>query len=144
MQARKRCGICGNLFIDRSPGENRKYCSKECRRKANAMAVKARNDKANAEKRKKICRWCQKEFWDDSKMNQRRYCSEECSHQASKEKQKAWHAQNRKKPFGGYRKSEPKPTQEKGISSMTMEEVQRAARAAGMSYGKYVAMMGNK
>jgi predicted amidophosphoribosyltransferase len=82
---------------------------------------------------KSICQRCGAEF---SLMNGcQRYCGKECSKEMSRIKHKMWQRNNYGKP-----KSEMQET--KVMKNKAIRDINAEAMKAGMSYGKYVAMMG--
>lgn len=76
----------------------------------------------------KECRCCKKKF-STKRMNQY-YCSEECATKAKLKYQREYEAEKKKKE-----KSDKKP--KKKINELTRMAIE--ARAAGMTYGQYVA-----
>lgn len=141
MEVKKECLICKNLFIDQTNGKNKKYCSEKCREKGKKINAKVYYDKKFGIKRQKKCLACGKDFYDDSLGNGRKYCCEKCANDAKKQQMKKFR-ENQKEDKKETKKENKKETPiEHSISGKSIAEVQREARAAGMSYGKYVAMM---
>lgn len=81
----------------------------------------------------KKCKWCQKKF-STSKLNQE-YCGKECAHNGKLKYQREYEAKKK-----ATREKTPKKPEKKsdGITDITV-----AARAAGMTYGEYVARVLN-
>lgn len=106
------CKHCGEEFI--SAKIVQKYCSLECRRKANkkkAMGV-----------REFTCLWCGLKFMSD---RARKYCCDSCRDKAN---EKRCQARRREK-----NKFKPK---------LSIDEVEILAREEGLSYGRYCAKHG--
>lgn len=105
----KQCECCGKSFVVSGKSLKKKYCSDRCRHKANYRYEK----KPLAEI---VCLNCGKTFMQ-TKIKQK-YCCNACQR---------IHYYNRAKQF----KAEPK----KPVSDLS--EINRKARAVGMSYGQY-------
>ena len=87
----------------------------------------------------KKCKICGEEF--TTKYQAKEYCSESCRREACNERQGKTRKANEKKERGSYaRKYDAKKAAEE--SSRRIRELERAAAAAGMSYGKYVSKYG--
>ena len=103
------CALCGVEF---ETEENAKhYCSVKCRRRANAK--RAREQRGLL--RRFTCAWCGNEFLSTRK---RKYCKADCRLMANG------------KILPRTKKTE-KP-------KMTLEQIAKAAREEGLSYGEYV------
>lgn len=106
-----KCKICGKEFEKNSHCQI--YCSANCRNKGKLEKMKeARQREAKTRIKEKpiaFCRSCHKAFTPNSKY--KAYCSDEC------------------------RKTGKKPYRKNTVS---VGEINAKARAAGMSYGKYV------
>lgn len=89
------------------------YCSARCRRRMEAK--KKRDSKPTI--RTFTCDWCGKEFLSDRR---KKYCSKECR----------------------FRANGRGPKKKKVPPKMSLEEIARASREAGLTYGQYVAKMG--
>lgn len=76
----------------------------------------------------KVCGWCKKKFVTD-RMNQN-YCGPECSAEAKLKYQREYEAKKKKKE-----KANKKPKRK--VNELTSLAIE--ARAAGMTYGQYVA-----
>lgn len=77
----------------------------------------------------KVCKWCKKKF-STTKLNQD-YCGKECAHNGKLKYQREYEA--KKKAAKGKTNKKPKKKSD-GITDIAV-----AARAAGMTYGEYVA-----
>ena len=77
----------------------------------------------------KECMWCKKPFMPHHVSQI--YCGAECKRHAESQK-----ARERPKKYKSYKKKE-KPRKRNDLA-----EIDKAARAAGLSYGQYVARMG--
>lgn len=106
------CKHCGKEFISTKIAQ--KYCSPECRRKANkkkAMGV-----------REFTCEWCGLKFMSD---RARKYCCDKCRDNAHNDR---WHKKKTPKI-----KNKPK---------LSIEEVAALAKEEGLTYGQYCAKHG--
>lgn len=116
----KNCKVCGCEFV--ASRRNQLYCSRKCKDEAWRLSYNER--KKPLEEIKKICKLCGREFITTKKTQV--YCDKRCTDKANKlascERKKAKAAE----------KNKPK--------RCTIADINEAARAAGMSYGKYVAM----
>lgn len=83
------------------------------------------------------CEFCGKDFVTDRA--NRKYCPE-CSYEVTKAQTKA-SAKRCRERIKEQKKEEERLAEKKPVSE-SIEEIQRRARAAGMSYGQYVLMMG--
>ena len=94
---KKICSICKKTFsITISKGRNRKYCSKECSKKADSISSTAwreRNLNRNVVL-KKECIQCTKPF--ETIFPNKKFCSQKCQHKykPNVEKQKLWKKKN--------------------------------------------------
>lgn len=81
----------------------------------------------------KRCKWCQKKF-STTKLNQE-YCGKECAHNGKLKYQREYEAKRK-----ATKEKTPKKPKKKsdGITDIAV-----AARAAGMTYGEYVAKVLN-
>ena len=106
------CKHCEKEFV--SEKNVRKYCSSECRIKANkkkAMGV-----------REFTCLWCGLKFMSD---RARKYCCDKCRDNANDERcQARRRAKNKFKP------------------KLSIDEITALAKEEGLSYGKYCAKHG--
>jgi hypothetical protein len=133
-QVFKVCGYCGEPFEvdDSNPNElRRKYCSEFCRTEA-ANEMKKERIKIGKRSYNVECEICGKIFLTNRTTN--KTCSPECHHERQKKLSRA----------GYYRQKEAKKEKakkEKQKRVETLTEVQRKARAAGMTYGKYMEML---
>ncbi|MGN0506654.1 MAG: hypothetical protein ACI4FZ_08840 [Lachnospiraceae bacterium] len=82
------------------------------------------------------CEFCGKDFVTDRA--NRKYCPE-CSYEVTKAQTKA--SAKRSRERAKEKKEEERLAEKKPVSE-SIADVQRKAREAGMSYGKYVLMMG--
>jgi hypothetical protein len=107
----KICPLCQNEFVT---GQNAQvYCSARCRR---GMYAKQRREKQSS--RKFTCAYCGVIFEADKK---RKYCCEDC-----------------RLKMNGRRLAKPKARKK---ASLSLEQVAKLSREAGMSYGEYVQKM---
>lgn len=122
----KTCRYCGKEYISkRSFGL---YCSTECKNRARYELIQ---ESQNGLSRQATCPVCGKTFLKSGE--HRKYCSSECQLIGSdkiKIKELRSCRQMKKKE-----KKRPQP-------DMTLEEAAVAARKAGMSYGKWMALHG--
>lgn len=109
MALRKLVCICGKTFVTENNAQ--KHCSTKCRR------VAAANRKKNTILTEQICDFCGEIF---SYPRKKKYCSDVCCSKAN----------------GRGTSYNPNT---KGTPSMTIEQVARASREEGLSYGQYVA-----
>lgn len=77
----------------------------------------------------KRCKWCKKKF-STMKLNQE-YCGKECAHNGKLKYQREYEAKKK-----ASKEKVPKKTKRK---SNDVTDIAVAARAAGMTYGEYVA-----
>ena len=123
----KKCVVCGKAFRAKSH-PNKKYCSEECQ-KAGAKILWMRRTHEQKKfshlpesERKRKCVSCGKIFV--ANCSDQRYCSKRCSSNG-----------------GGYRGTMLKLPPKKRRYESHIEEINAQARAQGMSYGKYKAMV---
>lgn len=102
------CALCGNEFETEKNAKH--YCSVKCRRRA-----QAKRDKERRGLRTFTCAWCGNEFLSTRK---RKYCKADCRLMANG------------KILPRTKKTE-KP-------KMTIEQIAKASREEGLSYGEYV------
>ena len=116
------CKICGKTFNARNVTQV--YCSYDCRAIGNRENAKQYQAKMQARKEPiiKQCACCGADFVYT--IHNKRYCSPECAHKVQYEERKAVKSERK-------RKKKPK----------TVRDIAKEARAHGMSYGKYVAML---
>lgn len=91
--------------------------------------MEAQGDCGNKTKLVKKCEICGKEFRPVKTSG--KYCSKECAKEANRIKNIELHKARMRENKGKQKKIEKKPT--------TIAEVQRAARAEGLTYGQYMA-----
>ena len=134
----KICDVCGKQFkvelSDRNR-DRRRYCGIECAEKAayerkKAYAKYGRKPMFNVE-----CQYCGKIFLTN--MERKTTCSEECNYERSLLRQRENGRKRREAIRQGWLPN-PKPKQKKVA---TVEEVQKKAREAGLSYGQYMAQL---
>ncbi len=109
----RNCEICGKPFVPRSPSQ--KYCSKEC---AGTVSVRKQYEPRQ-------CNTCGKLFVP--KVYNQRYCSADCSGRVKKDDYST-----------NLRKAERQRLWE---SRQRLIKMEKAAKEAGMSYGKYRAFL---
>jgi hypothetical protein len=111
------------------------YCSEFCRSEAKREKAKERvrvgKRTYNVE-----CEICGKIFLTNRSTN--KTCSKECYYERQKKLKKEQYYRN-KEAKKNNEPTKPKKTKQKRIESLT--EVQRKAREAGMTYGKYMEML---
>ena len=130
------CKICGKTF----EATNRKMemCSEECRKEniKRLQAERYEKDKElrNTHKRKLTCPICNKTFIPLK--GPQKYCSKECQYENKKLSERARRSERRT-----IQRHKPNRKSQKPLVDIAI-----AARAAGMSYGQYVAreMMKNE
>jgi hypothetical protein len=132
--------MCGASFevdeLDKNR-RRRKYCGEEC---AVQAAYQRKRDYAqNGKKMFNVeCETCGKIFI--TCYSQKVTCSMECSHERAKKMARGWNRARREAILNGTRPApdRKKPKQKKVA---TVEEIQKKAREAGMSYGQYMAQL---
>jgi len=131
----KTCEYCGKPFEVDDFNKNevrRMYCSDFCR--SEAWREKAKERVRVGKRTYNVeCEICGKVFLTNRPTN--KTCSPECHHEREKRLKRE---QTRKKREDIKNGVIPKPTKQKKVESLT--DVQRKAREAGMSYGKYMEM----
>lgn len=135
----KICATCGKEFEVETSDRNRdrrRYCGIECAEKGayerrKQYAKYGRKPMFNVE-----CQYCGKIFLTN--MERKTTCSLECSYQRSLIRQR----ENGRKRREAIREGLlPRPSKPKQKKVATVEEVQKKAREAGMSYGQYMAQL---
>lgn len=127
----RNCLICGKEFTPNS--NSQVYCCAECAYKAKLERMRTYNTKVREKKRaervtlKRICAICGKEFIPAA--NNQKYCSADCADVAMRQR----------KHEEGLRLTEQKRARKKGRHTSQIDSKLAAARAAGLSYGEYVA-----
>ena len=89
----------------------------------------------------KVCAWCGNVF--QLKNNFQKYCSDDCRKSAEMKRITAYRKSHREH-YAQYRakkRDENRLKKEIRQARISIDEYAKAARAAGMSYGKYVGMM---
>lgn len=124
------CPVCGKKFVSK---KGKKYCSDDCRRKAEKKRNRERYQKLKgklSEGKIVKCGCCGKEF--NTKEGGSKYCSKDCRLIMSRRISAEYNRNKREltKAFMA-RRSETK--------SNGIDAVAAAAKAAGMSYGQYKA-----
>lgn len=125
----KPCGYCGEPFEvdDKNPNElRRKYCSEFCKCEG-ANERKRERVKIGKRSYNVVCEICGKVFLTNRSTN--KTCSPECHYDRQKQLSRANYLRNKEKA---------RKTAQKRVETLT--EVQQKARAAGMTYGKYMEM----
>lgn len=126
----KKCEWCGKEFEDETG--HRKYCNNDCSYEANKESIK----RLQAEKRqyKKMfnaeCLICHKVFLTNR--HRQKTCSLECQAERMKELHKKNYANHK------IRQRLKKEREEAQKKVETIAEIQRKARAMGISYGRYM------
>ena len=116
----------------------KKYCI-ECAKIVNREQARARDAKTRAARPAEMCSACGKEFTSDTRW---KYCSDECAVGAQRSlsaEYKRLHRQEVPPPPTSLKRHREVKLQQK--APLTLTELSAAAEAAGMSYGKYVALM---
>lgn len=136
----KICAICNASFevdeLDKNRNR-RRYCGTYC---ATQAAYQRKKDCAkNGKKMYNVeCETCGKVFI--TCYSQKVTCSMECSHERAKKMARGWNRARKEAIRNGTRTaSERKKPKQKKIA--TVEEIQKKAREAGMSYGQYMARL---
>ncbi len=124
------CPVCGKKFVSK---KGKKYCSDDCRRKAEKKRNRERYQKLKGKLSEGTivkCGCCGKEF--NTKNGSSKYCSKDCRLIMSR-RISAEYNRNKRELTKAYmaRRSETK--------SDGIDAVAAAAKAAGMSYGQYKA-----
>ena len=136
----KICAICGKSFEVDDMDRNRfvrKYCSDECT--AQAAYIRKRNYRLNGKKgmTNVKCEVCGKIFL--TAYVRQVTCSMECKYERTKMLARENDRQRREAIRNGTHPSLRKKAKQKKVA--TVEEIQREAREAGMSYGQYMARL---
>ena len=119
MSDKKVCPICGRT-VNR-PGTTAKYCSLECRAKADKRNAELKRAKRNSEDvYSRKCRYCGKNF--HTTVPTRKYCSTQCHNQA---------VLNR----------ESKQKETRAEREARQNRLIDEAEQCGLSYGHYVAQL---
>ena len=135
----KICAICGKEFeVDKSDRncDRRKYCGSQCSERA---AYERKREYAKYGKKPMFnveCQYCGKIFLTN--MERKTTCSLECNYERSLIRQRE-NGRKRREAIRNGTLPKPKPRKQKKVA--TVEEVQKKAREAGMSYGKYMALL---
>ena len=136
------CEICGNEFETNSKAARAKYCP-ECSARAFKISAKKHREKEKKwlleETRQITCERCGVVL-EDQNNSRRKYCND-CA-AAVKREQTYESAQRKKEMLLEERRSPFKGCISKETHRVSqIEEIQKAAQEAGMSYGKYKAML---
>lgn len=129
------CEICGKKVIQKYKS---KYCSEECKILGrNKIQREWRRKNSNSDymvPEIKICQICEKEFTAIG-INKKRmiYCSDECRKKGRNKKSNEYHKANSS--------SLTRKNVQRRKPALSIGEISKRAREAGMTYGKYVAMM---
>ena len=137
----KICVYCGKAFevddLDRNRNR-RKFCGIDCAEQGAYQRKReyAKNGKDRARSVK--CEICGKIF--RTSYSQKVTCSPECKKERSRRLAYDWNRARREGILNGTR---PAPGQNKPKQKRveTVEDIQRKAREAGMSYGQYTALL---
>lgn len=130
------CPVCGKKFVSK---KGKKYCSDDCRRKAEKKRNRERYQKLKgklSEGKTVKCGCCGKEF--NTKNGGSKYCSKDCRLIMSR-RISAEYNRNKRELTKAF-------TARKVSLNGGIDAVAAAAKAAGMSYGQYKAMqfLGNQ
>ena len=146
------CLRCQKPFVKTRP--KKQYCSRACQRMAVYDRRKAENLKGRPERR---CKFCDAVLPPESTL-QRMFCSSACAqrfHRWGKKKAEKRACVACGEMFipnrlnqkycsnfcAGKEDPPPEPEKKKKLPSVGLREMEKAAREAGMSYGKYQAML---
>lgn len=124
------CSVCGKKFVSK---KGKKYCSDDCRRKAEKKRNRERYQKLKgklSEGKIVKCGCCGKEF--NTKNGGSKYCSKDCRLIMSRRISAEYNRNKRELTKAFMMRTETK-------SSDGIDAVAAAAKAAGMSYGQYKA-----
>lgn len=124
------CPVCGKKFVSK---KGKKYCSDDCRRKAEKKRNRERYQKLKgklSEGKIVKCGCCGKEF--NTKNGGSKYCSKDCRLIMSRRISAEYNRNKRELTKAFMMRTETK-------SSDGIDAVAAAAKAAGMSYGQYKA-----
>lgn len=124
------CPACGKKFVSK---KGKKYCSDDCRRKAEKKRNRERYQKLKgklSEGKIVKCGCCGKEF--NTKNGGSKYCSKDCRLIMSRRISAEYNRNKRELTKAFMMRTETK-------SSDGIDAVAAAAKAAGMSYGQYKA-----
>lgn len=137
----KICVHCNKAFeVDDSDRNRnrRKYCGFYCEEEARRVRVKEYKMNGRKPQRNVKCEICGKVFL--THLAEKVTCGRECQHERSKRLSREYDRSRREAILNGtYVKPERKRAQQNKIA--TVEEVQKKAKEAGMSYGQYMAML---
>lgn len=124
------CPVCGKKFVSK---KGKRYCSDDCRRKAEKKRNRERYQKLKgklSEGKIVKCGCCGKEF--NTKNGGSKYCSKDCRLIMSRRISAEYNRNKRELTKAFMMRTETK-------SSDGIDAVAAAAKAAGMSYGQYKA-----
>lgn len=135
----KICVICNKPFevddLDRNRNR-RRFCGIDCAEKGAYQRKKEYAKNGKDRSRDVKCEICGKIF--RTSYSQKVTCGPDCKKERSRRLAYDWNRARREAIQNGTR---PKPERKKQNKVETIEEVQRKAREAGMTYGKYMAMI---
>lgn len=134
----KQCRNCGNDFeVDGSNHHERKieYCSKLCRNQAHY--ARKHGGPVLIEK---VCQECGKPYM--AKRCDSVTCSRECNYERNRKRTKAAGEAYRERARAEKLLKKEQPKEKERFDSI--EDIQRKARAMGLSYGKYLVYMSFK
>lgn len=125
------CEICGEHLIAK-PTSTARYCSK-CRRliaaeKRAQEANKFRKNSHDRTQREAVCTWCGNTFYTNIATQRKCDACREQEHETLRP----------------HRPRVSKPKKPKETNTEALIRLNREARAAGMSYGEYVASLGDR
>lgn len=133
----KPCAYCGNPFEVNENDHNeirRKYCSDFCRTEA-ANEIKRERTKTGKRSYNVECEICGKIFLTSRSIN--KTCGKECYYERQKKIKKEQYYRKKEEKSN----NEPPKQRKKQKKVETLTQVQRKAREAGMTYGKYMEML---
>lgn len=122
----RKCKICGRMFEPNY--HNSQMCSAECVAAARKISNAKTNERVKKERRERlgtrICVECGIEFAPNRETQV--CCNAICQHERIRKIEKSWREEAKKKGEKTKKKAD------------TLAEINAKARAAGMTYGKYM------
>lgn len=122
----RKCKICGRMFEPKY--FNTQMCSAECVAAARKISNAKTNERVKKERRERlgirICVECGVEFAPSRETQV--CCNSICQHERIRKIEKSWREEAKKKDEKTKKKAD------------TLAEINAKARAAGMTYGKYM------
>lgn len=136
----KMCEVCEKLFEVDEKNVNerrRKYCGEECAKKVHLKQIRSYSTAHRKEPINVECSICGKIFLTNRPLKVT--CSPECQHKRKKRLERERLHRQTQIYKEEQRAEAVQVRKQKRISSV--EDIQRKAREAGMSYGQYTAML---